>query len=821
MDNFTCIKKRNSLNFLNIISEDSNGKRTFNLINEKGEIIKSKYCINSYELSDFLKDNKFYLIYYKNNNIAIPIIDIHDFFNNNTETNIYSLNNINLISRDDFNNSIEHLRQNKDSMEVDLTKIFLNFKDIFHLSFKNNKHKYFKEVEDFNYKKIFYNSSFFGPKTIFYEFFGINGIGITTTILLILKSFKQAGLHKFRPFLFIDFKSILNKSLKEFVDLFEFSISDLFMKYDEYITFFNSIKQKIYELYPNIFQVIVEIIKSFIFNKCGVNFYLPIVFISHYNKELDIKNEIKIIKRYLCSTDQFCLFIRYDDSTKVYNKKVIKYLMNKTKQKCIGYLYDNFYFIDFNEFNTKFMLTPRIKDVIKYENNLNVVDEKKKEISKIIDNFYTSNILGRNYYLNLINSLINTELELTKDIIELLNNIPLSLFSLGFIGKIEKKDKIQINYKCNICEELINKISEETILNIVDTNLYNNSKPFFKGCIFQKTIEYLIKSNKSSFGKFDYNKNIDCILNNLSLEENKNIDIILNDNEKIKELIQINQNEKINGNVYFYQINYFGKDFNIGIGKNEKLCCVNISLNKSIEKIKIILKDLDKKSDLILKKFNLIFGNIYHDFHILFILSQSQNIDTINFLERNKIPFIIFKQDKDKHFIFNNEKIFTDYTNYFKNKKIWENLINNDEEEKIISFKNNKSSSYEFIQRKIKIDENNDIYNKGYSSNNEINNNKLPNHVIRKLYKKGLKKEYLNTFYKIKTTNILIDIEINSIIVVRKKEKKINLFALIKKEKGEYEKIILSKKYKIDNKTLEELKKQEQDIYYFDIYKSK
>ena len=38
---------------------------------------------------------------------------------------------------------------------------------------------------------------------------------------------------------------------------------------------------------------------------------------------------------------------------------------------------------------------------------------------------------------------------------------------------------------------------------------------------------------------------------------------------------------------------------------------------------------------------------------------------------------------------------------------------------------------------------------------------------------------------------------------------------------GEYEKIILNKKYKIDNNTLEELKKQEQDIYYFDIYKSK
>ena len=67
----------------------------------------------------------------------------------------------------------------------------------------------------------------------------------------------------------------------------------------------------------------------------------------------------------------------------------------------------------------------------------------------------------------------------------------------------------------------------------------------------------------------------------------------------------------------------------------------------------------------------------------------------------------------------------------------------------------------------------------------------------------------------------MIDIEINSIIVVRKKEKKINLFALIKKEKGEYEIIILNKKYKIDNKTLEDFKKQEQYIYYYNIYKSK
>ena len=52
----------------------------------------------------------------------------------------------------------------------------------------------------------------------------------------------------------------------------------------------------------------------------------------------------------------------------------------------------------------------------------------------------------------------------------------------------------------------------------------------------------------------------------------------------------------------------------------------------------------------------------------------------------------------------------------------------------------------------------------------------------------------------------MIDTEINSIIVVRKKEIKINLFTLIKKEKGEYEKTILNKKYKIDKTTLEELK---------------
>ena len=79
-------------------------------------------------------------------------------------------------------------------------------------------------------------------------------------------------------------------------------------------------------------------------------------------------------------------------------------------------------------------------------------------------------------------------------------------------------------------------------------------------------------------------------------------------------------------------------------------------------------------------------------------------------------------------------------------------------------------------------------------------------------------KEYLNTFYKIKITNKLIDTEINSIIVVKKKEKKINLFALIKNEKGEYEKIIMNKKYKIDNKNIRGTKKTEQDIYIFLTY---
>ena len=102
--------------------------------------------------------------------------------------------------------------------------------------------------------------------------------------------------------------------------------------YDEYITFFNSIKQKIYELYPNIFQVINEIIQSFIFNKCGINNYVPIILISHYYKELDIKNGLKDIKTNFYINEQFWLFIRNDDSTKVYNKKVIKYLMNNTKK---------------------------------------------------------------------------------------------------------------------------------------------------------------------------------------------------------------------------------------------------------------------------------------------------------------------------------------------------------------------------------------------------------------------------------------------------------------------------------------------------------
>lgn len=64
---------------------------------------------------------------------------------------------------------------------------------------------------------------------LYYMNFGLNEIGITTTILLTIKCYRIGGKHKFRPFLYIAFKSILNKSLKEFVDLFAFSISDLFM----------------------------------------------------------------------------------------------------------------------------------------------------------------------------------------------------------------------------------------------------------------------------------------------------------------------------------------------------------------------------------------------------------------------------------------------------------------------------------------------------------------------------------------------------------------------------------------------------------------
>ena len=76
----------------------------------------------------------------------------------------------------------------------------------------------------------------------------------------------------------------------------------------------------------------------------------------------------------------------------------------------------------------------------------------------------------------------------------------------------------------------------------------------------------------------------------------------------------------------------------------------------------------------------------------------------MEFLLKNKIPFIIFKQNEEKNFIFK-EKIFPDYTIYFKNKQIQENAINEDKKKYFIQ----KKTSYGCLQRKIKFDDNNDI----------------------------------------------------------------------------------------------------------------
>ena len=806
------------LNLENLVGDSSHGERMFRLIDKDNNQIASKYCYSIDDLENFLKKYNFTLCYYIKENQIFQLNNIDFFFNFTKECSIYSLTNLCTIPEKDFKNSIEYLKELINGpKEVNLTKIFSNFHQVFKTHFPDYNYRYFKNVEDFSNHYFFYNSSFLGPQNLIYQFFGLNGIGITTTILLTLKSFRSSVFNRFRPFLHIECSTFFTYEILDFLNYIENALIDLFINYDEFSEFVKLIKTNILKIYPNIWEIIFNIIDLYInhnppFTK--KNFYLPIIVFSHYSQDIDFQNKLNEIKEYSLQTNKFCLFIRYSDSTNLYNKKVIKYLLGNTKPKCLNYLFDNFYLPNnFNEYKDLFQVGPTILDVIRFNHGENYLEKKEEDINNLIKNFYSGNTMNQNFYLSLVDTLIGRETKLDNNIIELLNNIPLAAFSLGFIGKIEKKNNIIINYKCKIFEKIIKRISEENIVNVMNSNIYKKTEFFMKGCLFQKYIEFIIKRGKSSFGKFDFVKEIDSLLNlyDLSLEKNKDISLLFQKNAKIQEQKKNNENIKIKGKILFIQNNFFGKDFDIGIGNDNKLCSIQISLNKSIDQIKIILENLEKKSQFIIQKINTIFNLKYDEFHILFILSKSQNENTITFLKKYKIPYIIFNEENKEEQL-KLDILFTGQTEYMGNQINWKKALDYKE-------KNNEKKNKQFLQKKkFKDIEDNNVINKNECSGKEKEETKkIPIDIIKKLSKFQIQKEFFDNFQLIEETENF-NTQKNTLIIVKKKKKNKNILIYYINEDGKIEKIKLEN---INSETEKKILKNEKQKYYFQIFSKK
>ena len=142
-----------------------------------------------------------------------------------------------------------------------------------------------------------------------------------------------------------------------------------------------------------------------------------------------------------------------------------------------------------------------------------------------------------------------------------------------------------------------------------------------------------------------------------------------------------------------------GEDWDLGIIKkfeeNNKLkirlFLIQISINKTIQKLQNILRFLDRKIKFIVKKIKYILGINVDCINILFIFNyQTINSQTTSFCNKYNIPYFYFNIPSKKLTTSENKEInikeILASTSFNKNEKIWKlslnheiNMIENDD----------------------------------------------------------------------------------------------------------------------------------------------
>ena len=631
------IKKSQSNHNIKIIKYP----RTMKFINNS--IINYAFIISYQNFFEMCKKFKLKNPHYKieNNSISLNMENINDFLDSSKYNEIYESIKIPLIKKEDFIQvlSSKHniqifpklLKEPEKNTKFKLFTFTFTYylinPEIYFPFLKEKKidsiYYYHPLRQDKNDKTTLLNNKICSmcinekKEDFILQMSGCKGIGKT---LKILYNTKEVGFP-----IYINYKLLLDLNFQNIVNIFFLQMIFCFFPYqfDEY----EKLKQKIIEnIKEENFNNIFTLLFLFIENYNIENLPLFIIiddYIEEDESNLYLNELIELIQK----RNNFRLIINYsldDDTSK---KRVLENILNKNE----NFLYFNNLGINYELLNFE---NEKINKVLKefnylpsyYFNNYKLFEEDNsiediiKQIkNKILNEFQKIKNIG--YYLSILPCIDLYDNQ--ESLISLLSKIPIKYFHILFEKEIGK-EKIKIEYQNKIIKEIVESLINEKLCNLIITDyrkIINNN--IITGIAYEIYITNKIINNKK-FGKYD----------NFSYYKMKEIA-----NFEIPDNFQINDN-----NILIYQSNYNGRSYDLIflIKKNNnkyRLLLIQISISKSLEKIKSVIFNFNKDSKVIISKLNKT-GIEIETKELFFIFPEKS--DSIETCITYNIPFVFF-----------------------------------------------------------------------------------------------------------------------------------------------------------------------------------
>ena len=126
-----------------------------------------------------------------------------------------------------------------------------------------------------------------------------------------------------------------------------------------------------------------------------------------------------------------------------------------------------------------------------------ILDEERDEANNDLNNFYNSKEKKEFYICQLLN-LREKIIDLKKNK-DLFLNTPLEIFDFYNV----EKGKIIIDLKSSNISDMLENISNNSILKVIKSPLFDKLHNYTKGGLVEKAIIQIIKNNDSPFGKFE------------------------------------------------------------------------------------------------------------------------------------------------------------------------------------------------------------------------------------------------------------------------------------------------------------------------------